>query len=516
MATTSNIEFLTKRYKARKGARMAAVNPTSFSWDTVDAQSDLHRLRLALDYLPDQQIIEALQSHRGKGRDDFPVAALWNAVVAGVVFQHASIESLLRELRRNPSLAQACGFNMWPLQAPLEPQCECHKYSGKLQVVSHSPWELHYALPNSWNVSRFLANLISVEQEQNLVSAMITTLLEQLMEALPDFGLHLGYDGKAIDSHSTGQKKTSTGLTSDPEADWGKHQTTGINSKTGKAWQKIKSWFGYSLHLIADTQYEIPVAFEITRASHSEVVKLSEMTDKLFEQTPTLAERCQDFSADRGLDSGSVKAKLWDDHAIRPLIDTREMWREEKQEAGYDPTQVITRPLYPERVDTIIHSEKGEVFCVCPQTSEQRPLAFQGFEADRNTLKYRCPAAAYGFECAGKEACHKSGEVTPGDYGRIIRIPITQKDRRIFVPTPYNSPSWHRGYNRRSALERINNRIDNSFGFENHFIRGKSKMQARVGLALAIMMAMALGHAVEGRKEQMRSLVKPVPIAASG
>jgi hypothetical protein len=43
-------------------------------------------------------------------------------------------------------------------------------------------------------------------------------------------------------------------------------------------------------------------------------------------------------------------------------------------------------------------------------------------------------------------------------------------------------------------LERINNRIDNSFGFEKHYIRGKAKMQTRVGLALAVMMAMALGH----------------------
>ena len=55
----------------------------------------------------------------------------------------------------------------------------------------------------------------------------------------------------------------------------------------------------------------------------------------------------------------------------------------------------ITRPLNPERADNIIHTEKGNVFCVCPDTSEHRPLAFQGFESDRNTLKYRCPAAAY-------------------------------------------------------------------------------------------------------------------------
>ena len=33
---------------------MAAVNPTLFSWDAIEAHSDLERLRLALDYLPDQ------------------------------------------------------------------------------------------------------------------------------------------------------------------------------------------------------------------------------------------------------------------------------------------------------------------------------------------------------------------------------------------------------------------------------------------------------------------------------
>ena len=105
----------------------------------------------------------------------------------------------------------------------------------------------------------------------------------------------------------------------------------------------------------------------------------------------------------------------------------------------------------------------------------------------------------------------RAGGVAPGDYGRIVRIGLDDHDRRIFVPTPHGSPSWQRGYNRRSALERINNRIDNSFGFERHFIRGLAKMQTRVGLALAVMMAMALGHVKAGRLGQMRSLVQPIP-----
>ncbi len=67
------------------------------------------------------------------------------------------------------------------------------------------------------------------------------------------------------------------------------------------------------------------------------------------------------------------------------------------------------------------------------------------------------------------------------------------------------------GYNRRSALERINLPRDRHFGFEQHFIRGIAKMTTRVGPAIAVIMAMALGHIQRGRPEQMRSLVQPIP-----
>ena len=78
---------------------------------------------------------------------------------------------------------------------------------------------------------------------------------------MPDFGEHLGYDGKAVDSYSTGQTSRKTGKTSDPDADWGKHETTGVDRKTGNLWRKVKSWFGYGLHVIADTRYAPSVLF---------------------------------------------------------------------------------------------------------------------------------------------------------------------------------------------------------------------------------------------------------------
>jgi len=496
---------------------MAAVRPTLFSWHHFETVTpDLERFKLVLQYLPDEAIIQALYAKRGQGRNDYPIEGMWNALLAGVVFQHPSVASLVRELNRNPALLQICGFDPLPRQhKPKRPQQQVGD-NGKVTVLYGQALPARLVLSNEWNFSRFLQNVLAIEEEQQLISGLVEPLRERLMDVLPDFGVHLGYDGKAIPSHSTGQTSQVTGTTSDTDADWGEHETTGVHSSTGEVWKQVKSWFGYGLHLIADTQYELPVAYHVTPASHAESVEFDVMIDELFAASPALQDRCQDFSADRGLDAGGLKKKLWDDYQVRPLIDTRELWREGKQHRDYDPGEPITRPLYPERADNIVHTEKGQVRCVCPGTSEHRPMAFQGFEADRNTLKYRCPAAAYGLVCAGQAMCHEMGQVHPGDYGRIVRIDITRQDRRIFVPTPHGSPSWHRGYDRRSALERINSRIDNSFGFEHHYIRGQTKMSVRVGLALAVMMAMAVGHIEAGRLEQMRSLVKPVPIRASG
>ncbi len=62
---------------------------------------------------------------------------------------------------------------------------------------------------------------------------------------------------------------------------------------------------------------------------------------------------------------------------------------------------------------------------------------------------------------------------------------------------------------RREELERINSRLDGGCRFERHFIRGKARMRTRVGLAVCVMMSLALGAAKAGRLDRMRSLVEP-------
>jgi hypothetical protein len=216
---------------------MAAIAQTNlFSWDAIEARSDLDRLRLVVDHLPDERLVQYLEVMRAHGRDDYPVRAMWNALLAGIVFQHESLESLLRELARNPSLMDACGFDPLPIQRKPKPRVVTDPETG-VSRIDHPPTpEPVRAVPASWNISRFLANVIELEETLGMVSEMTVILREQLMAVLPDFGEHLGFDGTDIASHSTGQKARTSGETSDPDADWGHHETQGVDARTGKAW----------------------------------------------------------------------------------------------------------------------------------------------------------------------------------------------------------------------------------------------------------------------------------------
>lgn len=140
-------------------------------------------------------------------------------------------------------------------------------------------------------------------------------------------------------------------------------------------------------------------------------------------------------------------------------------------------------------------------------------MALLGFEAEGGgcgALRDRCPAASFGFDCAGSKARRRVGRVKSRDYGRIVGVELDKHDRRSFTLTLWSSPSWRRGYNRRSVIERINSRLDIRFNVETHCIRGITELKTRVGLAPAVMMALALGQVRAGQAERMRSLVAAV------
>jgi hypothetical protein len=251
---------------------------------------------------------------------------------------------------------------------------------------------------------------------------------------------------------------------------------------------------------LVDSQYELPLAFELTKASAQETDHFRPLMAGYAQRHPELVARGRECAGDKGYDSADNNAALYDDYRIKPALDIRACWKEDHGK---------TRPLVTDGWDTTVYDERGRIFCVCPRTGAQRPMRWWGLEAERECLKYRCPQVARGRECAGRDLCPGA----QGAYGKLVRIPLAT-DRRLFNPIPRDTRSWREAYARRTAVERVNSRIDRVLGFEQHTIRGQAKMEARVGLGLAIMLAMAVGRILSGEPDKLRSLLAPVARAA--
>lgn len=432
-----------------------------FGWEQIDELGDLARLRLVLEHLPDEQLMRTLEARRGRGRDDYPIRATWNSLLAGVVFAHPSVESLRRELQRNGQLRALCGFDV---------------VKGADAVPTHCAY------------TRFLKTLMG---QQVLVDRMFEELVDALGEELKGFGARLACDGKAVRSHGRRRGKDAPRTRDgrrDLDADVGVKRYRGVR-EDGTPWERVKTWFGYTLHLMVDTEYELPVAYQVTRASAGEQPIARQVLDRLEARHRPLLEGCTHLAADKGYDDGKLMRRLWDDYRIKPVIDVRDQWKDE----GTDETRALEGGP-PE----VVYDYRGTLYCHCPLTDTRHPMAYGGFEKDRGTLKYLCPARHYGFSCPGMAQCA---------VGHSVRVPLSE-DRRRFTPLPRATYSWRREYTKRSAIERVNSRLDVSFGFERHFIRGLGKMKLRCSLALVVMLAMALGRARDNQGEHLRSLVR--------
>jgi hypothetical protein len=424
-----------------------------FVWENEinDDLRDLERLELVLEVIPDEELMITLEQERKNGRDDFPIRAMWNGIMAAIIFQHTSQESFLRELNRNIQLRCVCGFH-W----------------GKV--------------PESYNYTRFLKKLL---QHQEEIDKIFKRLVSELSELLPDFGERLAEDSKCISSFAKRKnKKTKRDGRRDLDANLGIKKYSGVH-KDGTMWEKVVKCFGYKLHLIVDSTYELPVAYSVTQASKSDVVEGEKLLEELDRQMPKMIERCEYLSADKGYDSTQFMQRLYD-KGIHPIIDTRTLWKDEKE-----------RLVFNER-ENIYYKETGEVYCYEPESGTKHLMKNNGYEKERHCLRKACPAKKMGIHCANMNSC---------DCKTGIRIPI-ERDKRIFTSIDRSSYKWKREYKKRTAVERVNSRLDVSFGFENHTIRGKGKMQSRCSMALIVMLAFAVGRIKQKHPELMRSLVR--------
>ena len=103
-------------------------------------------------------------------------------------------------------------------------------------------------------------------------------------------------------------------------------------------------------------------------------------------------------------------------------------------------------------------------------------LSGAGFEADRGacgTLKYRCPAAAFG--CAGREECHRARRAGEPSASTSMTVGFSRR--------PLGQPLLEAGT---AVPPRICSRVDNAYRMEKHY-------QRCLRLGLVTVAATALG-----------------------
>ena len=219
---------------------------STFDYNEIEILGDLERCKLLIDNVPDEKIINRLIEIRGKGRNEYPVIALWNSLLIMPLIECSTIAQLRRELSRNRDLRKLCGFR------------DEDYYYGKNKLV-----------PPPKAYTNMINNLKKIEP---LLKECFYELRNFMYENLKDFGKDVGEDGKIFLSKAKGPNKDGDSSDSrcDMDADYVSKEKYYKDPKTGETKVKKTTYFGYRYHLLADVNHELPIEYTVTKASKGE------------------------------------------------------------------------------------------------------------------------------------------------------------------------------------------------------------------------------------------------------
>jgi len=442
--------------------RIAVTRPL-FDWQALEDSPTLASLRELLASIPDARLLEGLAQHRGRGRDDYPVTALWGVVLLTVLLRHKDFEACLSELRRNAGLRQLIGIGD------------------------------ENAVPKKWNISRFMAVLGS-QPHRTRLAEMFDRMARRLAGVVPSLGQHLAGDATALKAtklrHAAGEAaETADGL---PQPSGGRKE---YRDDAGKV-TEIYEWFGYKLHLLVDVKHEVAVAYTVTAPSAGDGETLPAVLTQAQANLP--AGRIQTLAYDKAADTNDVHDLLARSR-IKPLIQMRTLWKEEPERMlpGHDGRS------------NIVYDEAGTLYCYDRTRTPivRHPMSFTGYEASRGTVKYRCPAVHEGWPCPSQTVCNADRP-----FGKTVRVKC-EIDLRRFPPIPRATQQFERRYKGRTAVERVNGRLKVFWGADDGNLVGARRFHALVGIVMLAHLAFATQLVAAPRRDGTLGKMRLSPIA---
>lgn len=507
-----------------------------FPWDALDDSPTLATIKLVLATIPDQPLLDSLRRHRGHGRDDCALHVLWGVILLTILLRHPSFAACLAELTRNDDLRVLIGL----------------------------PRDDESAVPDAWNVSRFLDVLGQPPHVEHL-HAVFDHLIRDLGTLVPDLGVHTAGDASALNArrtrsmpaapdpsaaapdHGTGAvaspRQDGTVAAPPPLSDTTANEPTtppreggtrAGTSPTADAAPPPPTANAATTDKITYDRHGLPLAAggrKEYRDEQGRVTKVVEwfgykfhlMVDVKYEVSlsyqisstkagdneilPTLVDEAR-----ANLPEGRIKTLAYDlaadDGEVHEFLDER----------GIEPV-IQNRTLWkhdPERLlpghdgtSNIVYDEAGTVYCY-DKVSEppvRHRMAYIGHEPERGTLKYRCPAKHEDWTCPMAEICNAGKS-----YGKTVRIK-QEEDLRRFPPIPRATKQFERLYKGRTAVERVNGRVKIYWGADDGNLVGATRFHAFLGTVMVVHAALATVLASLPRREGTLGTMKLSPIA---
>jgi Transposase DDE domain len=444
---------------------MSTIHATEplLAWGKLEDHPTLTTIRDFLQTVPDQQLLDGLAAARGHGRDDYPIPLLWRVVLLTIALRHHHFEDCLAELHRNPALCALLGVTQ------------------------------EDEIPRGWNVSRFL-DVLGQEPHLTALRAVFDQLARRLGRAVPALGRHTAGDATAL---SARPKRAARAVAEEvaqglPQPSGGRKEYTDDDGKV----TKVVEWFGYKLHLLVDVQHEVSLAYHVTDTKAGDNERVEALVEQAQANLP--AGRVQTLAYDKAADDTAVHEALRA-RGVKPVIHNRAQWKEE-----------LERPLpggrYPLQ---LVHDESGTVYCydTVSDPPVRHRMAYIGYEADREAVKYRCPARHEGWDCPSDAKCNAGRRA-----GLQVRVPC-ELDLRRFPPIPRATKRFEELYKGRTAVERVNARLKIFWGADDGNVTGARRFHAFVGAVMVVHLVFATLLAQAPRWEGTLGQTRLGPVA---
>jgi hypothetical protein len=352
------------------------------------------------------------------GRFGYSIGSLLKAFIAGYIIGVKNTNDLIRRLQEDPVISTICGFDY------KQPPC-------KRTFI------------------RFSKKLL---QHQDLIDKCLDEVIDKLGKILPNFGKTVAVDATPVHSHSN---PDNSKVVSDPTAGW--------VFKQGN--EKTKWVYGYRLHLVTDTTYELPIAKETTAVKDTEkdvVLPVLRKAKSHFSWFNPDAVIC-----DKGYDSSTVFNGIVEEFNADPIIKIR-------QSSAQQTREITGSPSAP----------------ICPGGL---PLIFKQWHHIKG-MYYQCP------EHVGRAICPlpekwaiKVTWVKPGNDYRHFGYRIKR-----------GTKEFDDLYSQRTSAERVNSRLKDKRRLDTHCSRGLEKINLHCTLSVLAMNAMALAKVKNGDLHQIR------------